>query len=143
MGKKEQAVKRVVLDTNVIVSACLFKGRLAKLVELWKRGDIVPVISKETFSELSTVLHYPKFTLTADEVNTIIGDEILPYFDVVEIGDNVNGVCRDPYDDIFLSVAVSAAASWIVTGDKDLLEVGEYGGARIVTPYEFLKRVVG
>jgi putative PIN family toxin of toxin-antitoxin system len=112
-------------------------------VELWKRGDIVPVISKETFSELSTVLHYPKFSLTADEVKTIIADEILPYFDVVEIGDKVNGVCRDPYDDIFLSVAVSAAASWIVTGDKDLLEVGEYGGARIVPPNEFLKRVLG
>jgi len=143
MGKKEQAVKRVVLDTNVIVSACLFKGSLAKLVELWKRGDIVPVISKETFSELRTVLHYPKFAMTPDEVKTIIADEILPYFDVVEIKDKVNGVCRDSYDDMFLSVAVGAAASWIVTGDKDLLALGKYGGTRIVTPNEFLKRVVG
>ena len=142
MGKKEKTVMRVVLDTNVIVSACLFKGSLAKLVELWKRGDIVPAISKETFSELNAVLHYPKFALTADEVKTIIEDEILPYFDVVEIENKVSGVCRDAYDDMFLSVAVSAAASWIVTGDKDLLVLGKYGGAKIVTPNDFLKCVV-
>lgn len=142
MGKKEQAVKRVVLDTNVIVSACLFKGSIAKLVELWKRGDVVPVISKETFSELNAVLHYPKFALREDEVKTIIEDEVLPYFEVIEIADKVSGVCRDSYDDMFLSVAVSAAALWIVTGDKDLLELGKYGGARIVTPNEFLKKVV-
>jgi putative PIN family toxin of toxin-antitoxin system len=135
-------VKRVVLDTNVIVSACLFKGSLARLVELWKRGDIVPFISKETFSELNAVLHYPKFALTTDEVETIIADEILPFFEVVEIVDKVSGVCRDAYDDMFLSVAVSVAASWIVTGDKDLLELGKYGGARILTPNEFLKKVV-
>jgi hypothetical protein len=140
MGKKEQAVKRVVLDTNVIVSACLFKGSLTRLVELWKSGAIVPVISKETFSELRTVLSYPKFALTTDEVKTVIADEMLPYFEVVEIEEMVNGVCRDPYDDMFLSVAASAAVSWIVTGDKDLLALGKYGGARIVTPNEFLKR---
>ncbi len=142
MGKKEQAVKRVVLDTNVIVSACLFKGSLSRLVELWKRGDIVPCISKETFSELRMVLDYQKFALTSDEVKTIIEDEILPYFDVVEIEEKVNGVCRDSFDDMFLSVAVSAGVPWIVTGDKDLLELGKYGVARIVTPNEFLKRVV-
>jgi putative PIN family toxin of toxin-antitoxin system len=142
VGEKEQEVKRVVLDTNVIVSACLFKGSLARLAELWKGGVIVPVISKETFSELRTVLSYPKFALTSDEVKTIIADEILPYFEVVEIEDKVSGVCRDPYDDMFLSVAICSDATWIVTGDKDLLELGKYGGARIVTPNEILKRVV-
>lgn len=142
MGKKEQAVKRVVLDTNVIVSACLFKGELARLAELWKRGGIVPVVSKETFPELRAVLNYPKFALSVDEVKTIIEDEILPYFDVVEIEEKVSGVCRDPYDDMFLSVAVSAAALWIVTGEKDLLELGKYGGAVIVTPNEYPEHVV-
>lgn len=142
MGKKEQAVKRAVLDTNVIVSACLFKGELARLAELWKRGGIVPVVSKETFPELRAVLNYPKFALSVDEVKTIIEDEILPYFDVVEIEEKVSGVCRDPYDDMFLSVAVSAAALWIVTGEKDLLELGKYGGAVIVTPNEYPEHVV-
>ncbi|KAF0216011.1 MAG: PilT domain-containing [Geobacteraceae bacterium] len=134
-------MKRVVLDTNVLVSALLFKGRLSRLVELWKKGGIVPVISKETFAELRHVLHYPKFALTADEITTIIEDEILPFFDVVDVKEKVGGVCRDPYDDMFLAVAVSARASWIVTGDKDLLELGEYKSVRIVTPQVFLEEI--
>jgi len=66
MGKRQEKVKRVVLDTNVIVSALLFKGALSRLVELWRKGKIIPVISKETFAELTTVLHYPKFSLSKD-----------------------------------------------------------------------------
>jgi putative PIN family toxin of toxin-antitoxin system len=134
-------MKRVVLDTNVLVSALIFKGRLAGLVTCWKNGGIVPVISRETFMELKTVLNYPKFALTADEIQTIIEDEILPFFEVVDIKKSINGVCRDPYDDMFLSVAVNARAAWIVTGDKDLLELGKYGAVHIVTPQDFMKRL--
>jgi len=134
-------VKRVVLDTNVLVSALLFKGRLARLVELWRKGAIVPVISRETFAEFRTVLCYPKFALTADEIQAIIEEEILPFFEVVEVKEKVEGVCRDPYDDMFLAVAVTAHAAWIVTGDKDLLELGGYGAASIVTPQEFILKL--
>jgi uncharacterized protein len=132
-------VKRVILDTNVLVSALLFKGRLARLVELWKTGAVVPVISKETFTELRQVLHYPKFALNADEIRAIIEDEIIPFFDVVDIKEGVDGVCRDPYDDMFLAAAVNARAAWIVTGDRDLLDVGRYGDVEIVTAQDFLE----
>jgi putative PIN family toxin of toxin-antitoxin system len=141
MGKKEETVKRVVLDTNVLVSALLFKGSLTKLVDLWRKEAIIPVISRETFEELMAVLHYSKFQLSADEIRALLDDEILPFFEVVEIRDKVIGVCRDPYDDMFLSVAVNAGASWIVTGAKDLLELGSYGEARIVTPKEFFRLI--
>lgn len=132
-------MKRVILDTNVLVSALLFKGRLARLVELWKTGAVVPVISKETFTELRQVLHYPKFALNADEIRAIIEDEIIPFFDVVDIKEGVDGVCRDPYDDMFLAAAVNAKAAWIVTGDRDLLDVGRYGDVEIVTAQDFLE----
>jgi len=135
-------LKRVILDTNVLVSALLFKGRLARLVELWKNGAIVPVISMETFTDLRRVLHYPKFALNADEIRAIIEDEILPFFDVVDIKEKVDGVCRDPHDDMFLTAAVNARAAWIVTGDRDLLDVGRYAEVRIVTPQEFLENVL-
>jgi uncharacterized protein len=133
-------VKRVILDTNVLVSALLFKGRLARLVELWKNGAIVPVISMGTFTELRHVLHYPKFALNADEIRAIIEDDILPFFDVVDVKEKVDGVCRDPNDDMFLAAAVNARAPWIVTGGRDLLAVGGYGEVRIVAPQEFLER---
>ncbi|ABQ24524.1 PilT protein domain protein [Geotalea uraniireducens Rf4] len=141
MGTEEEPVKQVILDTNVLVSALLFKGRLTRLVELWQNGLIIPVISRETFTELRQVLHYPKFALTADEIKAIIEDEILPFFDVVDVAENADGVCRDPYDDMFLAVAVSAQASYIVTGDKDLLALESYGAAKIVSPQEFLEKI--
>ncbi len=133
-------MKRVFLDTNVLVSALLFKGRLTRLVDLWRAGRIVPVVSRETFAELSGVLHYPKFALAPEEIRAIIEDEILPYFDVVDVKEEVIGVCRDPFDDQFLTVAINARVAWIVTGDRDLLDLGTYRGVRIVTPQEFLAK---
>jgi putative PIN family toxin of toxin-antitoxin system len=129
-------MKRVVLDTNVIVSALLLKGRLAALVDQWKAGKIIPVVSKDTFRELKAVLSYPKFALRDYEMQSIIENEILPFFEVIELKEKVRGVCRDPHDDKFLSVAVSAKVAWIVTGDKDLLELRTYKSVKIVTPKE-------
>ena len=71
MGKKKEKVKKVVLDTSVLISALLFKGELSKLVELWQKGKIVPVISRDTFQELRSVLAYPKFSLSQEEIKTI------------------------------------------------------------------------
>jgi putative PIN family toxin of toxin-antitoxin system len=129
---------RVVQDTNVLVSAILFKGALSKLVDLWKNGKISPVISKETFDELKAVLSYPKFSLSKDEIKAIIEDEILPFFEVIDIKEKIHGVCRDPNDDMFLAVAVNAQAPYVVTGDKDLLALGKYKSIEIVSPQEYL-----
>jgi putative PIN family toxin of toxin-antitoxin system len=132
---------RVVLDTNVLVSALLFRGRLARLVTLWQAGTIVPVLTRETFAELRTVLSYPKFALTEAESDSLIQNEILPWFEVVEIAGPVPAICRDPDDDIFLAVAAAATADWLVTGDADLLALGSYQRTRIATPQEFLSQI--
>jgi putative PIN family toxin of toxin-antitoxin system len=129
---------RVVLDTNVLVSAILLKGRLSKLVNLWGNGGISPAISKETFSEFKRVLSYPKFALSKDDIKAIIETEILPYFEVIDIKEKIHGVCRDPNDDMFLAVAVNAQASYVVTVDKDLLELRKYKSIKIVSPQKYL-----
>jgi len=139
MGKKQEKVKRVVLDTNVLVSALLFKGALSRLVELWRKGKIIPVISRETFEELTTVLQYPKFSLSKDEIKSVVEHEILPYFEIIEVVKAVKGVCRDPEDDKFLSCAVSSSADYIVSGDKDLSDLKRYKSIKIVTASDFLK----
>jgi len=130
-------MKRVVFDTNVFVLAILLKGRLAKLVDLWKRGAIQPVISRETFAEFMTVLSYPKFALTGHDIKAIIEDEMLPFFEVIDIKKKIHGVCRDPDDNMFISAAVNSNAAYIVTGDKDLLALRKYESIRIVTPQEY------
>ena len=142
MGKKEEKVIRVVLDTNVLVSSILFKGELAGIVDLWKRGKIVPVFSRETFDEFRTVLEYPKFTLTGGEIKSIIEEEVLPFFDIVEISDEVSGVCKDPDDDKFIACALSASANFIVSGDKDLCDVGTYRTIKIIRASDLLKMIV-
>ena len=139
MGKKEKTIGRVVLDTNILVSALLFQAELAGIVDLWKKGRIIPVLSKETFTEFKAVLEYPKFSLTQQEIKVIIEEEVLPYFEVIEIADNIKGICRDIDDDKFIVCAVSASADFIVTGDKDLLDLGKYKSVKIISASVLLK----
>jgi putative PIN family toxin of toxin-antitoxin system len=139
LGKKEKGVKKTVLDTNILVSALLFKAELARLVDLWKKGRLIPVLSRETFQEVKTVLEYPKFSLSRQERKLIIEEEVLPYFEVIEITDDIKGICRDADDDKFLACALSASADFIVTGDKDLLDMGKYKSVRIINASVLLK----
>lgn len=141
MGKKQEKVKRVVLDTNVLVSALLFKGALSRLVELWRKGKMIPVISRETFEELTTVLQYPKFSLSKDEIKSVVEHEILPYFEIIEVVKAVKGVCRDPGDDKFVSCALSASVDCIVSGDKDFCDVRQYKTVKIISASDFLKKL--
>ncbi|MBN1255992.1 MAG: putative toxin-antitoxin system toxin component, PIN family [Deltaproteobacteria bacterium] len=139
MGARQKAVMRVVLDTNVVVSALLFQPTLSKIVALWQGGAFIPVISKDTFQELQTVLAYPKFDLTPDEIRSLLEGEILPFFEVIEAVEDVKGVCADSADDKFLACALSASADYLVSGDKALTELKQYKSVRIITPADFLK----
>ena len=137
MGEKKK-VRKVVLDTNILVSALLFSGELSKIVDLWKTGRIIPVVSRETFEEFRNVLEYPKFSLTEKEIKAIIEDEVLPFFDTVDTVHNVRGICRDPDDDKFLACALSASADYVVSGDRDLCELGRYKSIKIINAADFL-----
>lgn len=137
MGAKEKTL-RVVLDTNVLVSALILKGKTSVLVDLWRAGRITPVLSRETFDEFRRVLEYPKFSLSKNEIQGILQQEILPFFEVVERVDPIAGVCRDPDDDKFLACAASAKVSFLVSGDKDLCSLGKFGLVRILKPDQFL-----
>jgi putative PIN family toxin of toxin-antitoxin system len=139
VGKKEKAIGKVVLDTNILVSALLFSGELSEIVDLWKKGWIIPVLSRETFEEFKAVLEYPKFSLTWQEIKVIIEEEVLPYFEVIEVTDNIKEICRDVDDDKFIACAVSASADFIVTGDKDLLDLSKYKSVKIISASVLLK----
>ena len=139
MGKKSKKIIRVVLDTNALISVLLFKGELSRIGGLWREGKIVSIISRETFDELRTILEYPKFSLSRAEIKLLIENEILPFFEVVDVSKHVKGVCRDPADDKFISCAISANADCIVTGDKGLFDLKEYPFIRIIHASDFIK----
>jgi putative PIN family toxin of toxin-antitoxin system len=131
---------RVVLDTNVAVSALLFtRGRLAPLRQAWQAGQCKPLVSSGTAQELVRVLHYPKFRLAADDVREILA-EYLPWCTTVRIPSPRPRVpaCRDPDDQPFLELAVAGKAHFLVTGDLDLRALTGKLSCPIVTPDQFL-----
>jgi putative PIN family toxin of toxin-antitoxin system len=127
---------RVVLDTNVVLSALVFvKGPTARLRTAWQRGDIVPLASTATVQELVRVLAYPKFRLDAAARQELLAD-YLPCARVVSIAQPPPAVpaCRDAFDLPFLQLAVAGSADALVTGDADLLALAGQVPFVIVTP---------
>jgi putative PIN family toxin of toxin-antitoxin system len=114
---------------------------LSNFVDFWKSGIITPLFAKQTYAEFRKVLEYPKFSLSAYEIDSLIQNEILPYFDVVATIGKRSKICRDPADDIFLAVAKTGKAEWLISGDNDLLVLAQHGQTRIITPAEFLERL--
>lgn len=135
---------RAVFDTNAVVSTLLFsKGRLAWLRESWSQKKCIPIISTETTKELLRVLSYPKFQLSKEEQTELLG-EYLPFAqsntETELIDTNIDTqmpVCRDSYDQIFLSLTYLAKAEFLVTGDTDLLVLNEQVDYIIITPNKF------
>lgn len=142
MGAKKAALKknlpRVVLDTNVVLSALLFRsGRVSWLVEAWQSGRVTPLASKESVTELLRVLAYPKFKLDEWEQQAVLGS-FLPHVETVAVppGGKVFA-CRDADDAKFLALARAGKADYLVTGDADLLAVSGFKTCPIVTPERF------
>ena len=116
-------MKRVVVDTNVLVSGLLFNGKPGELVELWKKGRIIPLCSKGIVKEYLRVLAYPKFQLSESEIDLLLTHEILPYFEVLTVKPGKPFVTMDPSDDKFIWCAIEGCAEVIVSGDEHLLNL--------------------
>lgn len=129
---------RVVFDTNVILSALLFRdGRLSWLVPLWQQARVIPLLSKDGANELLRVLAYPTFKLAPDEQQSIL-QAFVPYVETVVTGpSSCLPVCRDPHDQKFLILAAQGGADYLVTGDDDLLSVKGFVSCPVVTPEAF------
>ncbi len=134
-------VFRVVLDTNVLVSALVFRqGAMATLREAWQVQRFTPLVSRATATELIRVLAYPKFRLTKAEQDDLLAD-YLPHCEVVPMLTELPAVpdCRDPLDVPFLQLAVVGRADQLVTGDRDLLSMKAAFSIPIVNVEQFLK----
>ena len=138
MGEKTEVARprRVVLDTNVAVSALVFReGRLAWLREAWEAGRIVPIVSAETVAELVRVLAYPKLKLSEEETKNVLAHYMEHAEAVRAAGASVRvPECRDPDDRKFLQLAYAAKADALVTGDEDLLTLAGKSRVPILTP---------
>ena len=125
----------VVIDSGVWISALQFEGTPLLVFERVLARDRI-AISESIVYEIRKSL-IKKFGWTNGEIEEALGYYGARAIHVEVIGD-ICGFCRDPKDDMVLETAVLAGAEIIVTGDKDLLTMGQFRGIRILTPREFL-----
>jgi putative PIN family toxin of toxin-antitoxin system len=134
---------RVVMDTNVVVSAVLLPGSMPRQAfdEVLERGTLL--ISLATVAELNDVLRRPRFDpyIHADERLRFLAI-LVRDAELVEVTEVVTD-CRDPQDNKFLALALDGKATHIVSGDEDLLVLHPFRGIPILTPRGFIAHCEG
>lgn len=132
---------RVVLDTNVLLSAFLWQKNLKPIYQAIREKEITPCFTQKTWQELLRVFSYKKFekqlsniNITPDEITKLLASRSCFKFSELKITE----VKDDPGDNHILACAISCRAFFIVSGDKHLLKLKEFQGIPIVSPKQFL-----
>ena len=134
---------RVVLDTNVVLSAIVFPGgRLTWLRQLWREGRFVPLCSRASAAELVRVLAYPKFRLAKEDIEILLSAYI-PFAETIAVEELPRPRvprCSDEADQMFLVLAAAGKAEVLVSGDGALLKLAGLARFAIETPARFKAR---
>ncbi|MDD3792754.1 MAG: putative toxin-antitoxin system toxin component, PIN family [Candidatus Bathyarchaeota archaeon] len=128
---------RIVVDTNVLVSALIKKGKPLSLVQRLLEKHTV-VLSSQMLAELADVLSRDKFTITNAQIDLFIS-LLLRKSTVTSVSGNLNVISEDPDDNIVLLTAINGKADYIVSGDKHLLSLRKFEGIAIVTISQMLE----
>jgi putative PIN family toxin of toxin-antitoxin system len=135
-------VIRAVLDTNVLVSALIKpSGAPGRVLDHLLDGGFTLVLSPDLVDELRRSLGYSRIRKYL-RLSDVQSEALLAQLWM--IGDPVDGTLalevelRDPQDRMVVVAAVEGRADYIVTGDKDLIVIGDFQGVAIVTPRAFL-----
>ena len=129
---------RVVVDTNVVISGVFFGGAPRCVVEAVVDSDVEACATSEIIDEYSNVVKRMierKGGSLRDDSFSLLLSRIKAIEPVTRVE-----VCRDPDDDKFIGCAIDARALYVVSGDKDLLDIGSYAGVEMVTAAEFCAR---
>jgi putative PIN family toxin of toxin-antitoxin system len=128
---------KVVLDTNVIISALLFGGNPDKILNLANEGVIKLIISPFILEETAMVLQQ-RFNWLEGEIQAVLA-AIQEIAVVVQPKIKLSIIKEKDPDNRILECAISGKADFIVSGDtKHILPLKEYQGIRILSPAEFL-----
>jgi uncharacterized protein len=119
-------VTRLVIDTNVLVSALIFKdSRHLPLREAWQQKRITPLVSIATYRELKHVLGYPMFKLDDHQITEAVA-LIGPHIEWVTVDKELAATlpkCSDRDDQKFLQVALCGKADALLSYDRALLKM--------------------
>jgi putative PIN family toxin of toxin-antitoxin system len=134
---------RAVLDTNVLISGLVAEqGPPRQILDAWLEGLFTLVTSLYLVEELVHVLSYPRISerlrLDEEELTAILA-ALLSQAEVTSGQLRLPGVTRDPKDDSVVACAKEGEADYIVSGDQDLLVLGEYEGTQVIPPRQFME----
>lgn len=120
------ATLRVVIDTNVLVSGLAYPGGVpGRIVAAWRQGALDVVLSRYILDEVARVLpRLPRITLTPSEIRDLV-DSFVFMADIVEPASGTDEQLRDPADQPVLQTLIASQATWLVTGDRDLLVLAD------------------
>jgi putative PIN family toxin of toxin-antitoxin system len=135
---------RLVLDTNVVISALLWRGTPYRLLETIRRQDgLVLYSSSALLAELTDVASRPALAKRLNTIGKTAPQILTDYLEAIELVEPVGvpRVARDLEDDHVLACGLAAAAELIVSGDRDLLVLDAYERIPIVTPAAALRQI--
>ncbi len=128
---------RVVIDTNVLVSALIHNGKPRKLIlELLNRHTVI--LSRQMLAELADVAGRDKFHVTGSQVERFLSI-MVKMAKIVPDNALFKEVASDPDDDVVLNAAYAGKSDYIVTGDKHLLTLNNFKKTKIVTVNQMLE----
>jgi len=134
---------RLVLDTNVVVSALLWKGAPRRLLRAAAVAGVELVTSEPLLAELADVLSRSKFKKSLGVLGVSSGELFVTYARQATMVQPaaVPRIAPDRDDDVVIGTALAANANFVVTGDRTLLSVAKHEGVRIVSVGEALEAV--
>ena len=139
--KKKPEKPKIVLDSNVFISALVFGGKPREILDLAVKGLIEIAISDDILEEIKGVLEGKKFQFPARVTHALIR-EIEDLADIVEPKGRIEAVLDDPQDNRVLECAVASGANGIVSGGSHLLALRTFGKIKIMNPDEFLRALL-
>ena len=126
--------KKILIDTNILLSGLYFHGLPKKLLqELDENFKIC--VNEKIIAEYADKIDN-KFSKSRYILDKDLREKIFSSFISFEVKSDLK-ICRDPDDDKFVNCAIDARAIYIVSGDNDLLTIKNFAGIEIVTAREF------
>lgn len=135
---------RAVIDTNVLLSALLWRGTPHRLLQQAESGVIRLISSPDLLAELADVLARPKFATALERTQIAVPAlmaQLQIFLEVIHPPPLAQPVCRDPDDDAVLALALAAQADVVISGDDDLLSLSIFAGIPIITATQALERL--
>ncbi len=130
---------KVVLDTNVLISAILFGGKPRQILEKAIRGETRLCLSDPIPEEIKGVLQRLKFDYSPEMIQFIL-TELMGIAHFVNPSETIDVVLEDPDDNRILECAVEAGANYIITGDSHLLKLSRYLNIEVLNAAAFLEK---